>query len=184
MIRNNKERNKGQGDPRLMEMFNEFIGDLHLREIFVSGAKFTWSNKQRCPILIKLDMILATGSWELQYPTYFAWAKARYGSDHTPLILDSGEGGNSRPKYFYFESKWMLTEGFEELLRNRWMNLRQTSEFGTYSLDIWHGCLQGLRKFLRGWNLKLIGQQRATKVQLFKRIGNIDLVAESRLLTM
>lgn len=49
LIRNNKERNQGQGDPRLMELFNDFIGKFHLREIFVSGAKFTWSNKQKEP---------------------------------------------------------------------------------------------------------------------------------------
>ena len=28
LIRNNKERNNGQGDPKLMDMFNSFIGDL------------------------------------------------------------------------------------------------------------------------------------------------------------
>jgi hypothetical protein len=39
LIRNNKERNQGQGDPNLMRLFNNFIGDLHLREIFVSGVK-------------------------------------------------------------------------------------------------------------------------------------------------
>lgn len=33
LIRNNKERNQGQGDPRLMDLFNNFIGDLQLREI-------------------------------------------------------------------------------------------------------------------------------------------------------
>lgn len=39
LIRNNKERNQGQGDPKLMELFNNFIGDLHLREIHVSGGE-------------------------------------------------------------------------------------------------------------------------------------------------
>jgi hypothetical protein len=28
LIRNNNERNQGQGDPRLMTLFNDFIGDL------------------------------------------------------------------------------------------------------------------------------------------------------------
>ena len=64
LIRNNKERNHGAGDPRLMELFNDFIGRFQLREIFCSGNKFTWSNKQRNPTLIKLDRILVTTSWE------------------------------------------------------------------------------------------------------------------------
>jgi hypothetical protein len=45
LIRNNKERNQGQGEPRLMNLFNEFIGSLQLRKIFISGVRFTWSNK-------------------------------------------------------------------------------------------------------------------------------------------
>jgi hypothetical protein len=39
LIRNNKKRNQGQGDPKLMLLFNSFIGDLQLREIFISGVK-------------------------------------------------------------------------------------------------------------------------------------------------
>lgn len=52
-----------------MELFNDFIGNLHLKEIFVSGVRFTWSNKQRKSTLIKLDRILSTSSWEAHYPT-------------------------------------------------------------------------------------------------------------------
>lgn len=40
LIRNNNERNQGQGDPRLMELFNNFIGDLFLREVFVTGQVY------------------------------------------------------------------------------------------------------------------------------------------------
>lgn len=60
LIRNNKERNQGQGEPRLMNLFNNFIGSFQLREIFISGVRFTWSNKQKNPTLVKLDRILAS----------------------------------------------------------------------------------------------------------------------------
>lgn len=84
-----------------MEFFNDFIGNFQLREIFISGMRFTWSNKQKHPTLVKLDRILTTASWDLNYPNCFAWSKARIGSDHTPLILDTGEEGAARPKYFF-----------------------------------------------------------------------------------
>jgi len=51
-------------------------------------------------------------------------------------------------------------------------------------LDIWNGCLQALRKYLRGWHLNLIGTQRENKLCITKRIQEIDLLAESRLLDM
>lgn len=45
LIRNNNERNQGSGDQQLMKLFNDFIGNFQLREIFCSGNRFTWSNK-------------------------------------------------------------------------------------------------------------------------------------------
>ena len=84
MIRSDSDKNTGHGDPKLMELFNNFIGNCLLREIFVSGMRFTWSNKQKIPTLIKLDRILVTVEWELQYTKCFAWAKARLGFDHCP----------------------------------------------------------------------------------------------------
>lgn len=101
LIRNNKERNEGMGDRRLMNLFNGFIGQFQLREISFSGFRFTWSNKQH-PTLVKLDRILASTNWEMFYPTCFAWAKSRIGSDHCPLLLNTGEQGASRPRYFFF----------------------------------------------------------------------------------
>ena len=89
LIRNNKERNHGLGDQRLMNLFNSFIGQFQLRKKFCSGTRFTWSNKQQYPTLIKLDMILVSTNWEMFYPTCFAWAKSRIGSDHSPLFLNT-----------------------------------------------------------------------------------------------
>lgn len=86
-----------------MNLFNDFIGDLQLREIYCSGNRFTWSNKHKCPTLIKLDRILVSTSWEMAHPTYFAWVKARLGSDHCPLVLNTGEPGTARPRYVHFD---------------------------------------------------------------------------------
>lgn len=112
LSRKNNDRNRGQGDPELMELFNTFIGNFQLREIFISGAKFTWGNKQRNPTLFKLDRILVSNSWDLKYPFCFAWSKARIGSDHSPILIDSGEQGAPKTKYFFFEEKWIHHEGY------------------------------------------------------------------------
>lgn len=169
LIRSNKDRNQGQGDPKLMEMFNNFIGSFHLREIFVNGVKYTWSNKQKNPTLIKLDRILATACWDLNYPNSFAWSKARIGSDHSPLIIDTGEQGTSKPKYFYFEEKWIHHEGFHDLFKLKWGKFKDKFVPSAYSLDIWHGCLQSLRQYLRGWSLKIAGEIKEIKKNYSKQ---------------
>lgn len=53
-----------------------------------------------------------------------------------------------------------------------------------YSLNCWQENLQDLRKYLRGWNLKNIGDMKNIKIDLSNRISEIDLIAESRLLSM
>jgi len=60
-----------------MELFNDFIGNFQLRDLFIGGVKYTWSNKQKFPTLVKLDMILATTCWDMKYTNSYAWAKAR-----------------------------------------------------------------------------------------------------------
>lgn len=72
LIRDDKDRNVGHGDPKLMDLFNDFIGNFQLREIHMGGAKYTWSNKQQDPILVKLDRILVSIEWEANYPRCFA----------------------------------------------------------------------------------------------------------------
>jgi hypothetical protein len=107
-----------------MDLFNNFIGRFQLREIFMSGPKFTWSNKQRDPTLIKLDRILVSDSWEANFPTCQAWSKARVGSEHCPLVLNTGETGMARPSNFSFNEPWLLQEGFSELIQNKWQWFR------------------------------------------------------------
>jgi hypothetical protein len=144
LIRSDKDRNQGHGDPKLMEIFNNFIGSFHFREIFISGVKYTWSNKQKNPTLVKLDRILVSASWDLNYSNSFAWSKARIGSDHSPLVLDTGEHGASKPKYFFFEEKWLHHEGFYDLFKSKWGDFKGNFVKSSYSLDVWHGCLQSL----------------------------------------
>jgi endonuclease/exonuclease/phosphatase family metal-dependent hydrolase len=55
------------------------------------------------PTLVRLDRILASSCWDTHYNSCFAWSKARVGSDHSPIILDTGERRDNKTKYFYLE---------------------------------------------------------------------------------
>jgi hypothetical protein len=177
LIRSNKDINRGSGNQNLLDLFNNFIGQFQLREIFISGPRITWSNKQKDPTLIKLDRILVSESWEVKYPTCHAWSKARVGSDHCPIILNTSEHGAARPNYFYFNDQWLLHENFKTMVQNKWNDLNNVYSTQSYSLNNWHGFLQKLRQFLRGWNLNLKREQRAKRELLIKRIQELDLIA-------
>jgi hypothetical protein len=70
------------------------------------------------------------------------------------------------------------------MVKDKWDSRKSRFPQHSYSLDIWHGCLQSLRQHLRGWNLKCIGEQKEIKLGLTKRIEEIDMIAEGRLLSM
>jgi hypothetical protein len=107
--------------------------------------------------------------------------KARIRSDHCPLILNTVEQGDTRPRYFFLDEQWLQKEGFSKMVQDRWSFFKGEQ---SYSLDRWHGCLQSMRKYLRGSNLQLIGDQRKDKNNMARRIQDLDKIAENRLLSI
>jgi hypothetical protein len=45
-------------------LFNAVIDSLDLREIELSGRKFTWANSRRVPTYERLDRVLVSTEWE------------------------------------------------------------------------------------------------------------------------
>jgi hypothetical protein len=88
-----------------------------------SGARFTWTNKQVNPIRSVLDRVFISPSWEAHFPMASLSAETRIGSDHTPLILDSGEGLLRRSNHFFFETSWLALPEFKEVLQGIWSKL-------------------------------------------------------------
>jgi hypothetical protein len=67
------------------------------------------------------------------------------------------------------------------MIQEKWDLLKNDH---AYSLDHWHGCLSFLRRYLRGWNLQLLGDQKKDKIALVNRIQELDTFAETRLLSI
>jgi endonuclease/exonuclease/phosphatase family metal-dependent hydrolase len=57
----------------------------------MSGRKYTWANNLATPTFKKLDRILITTEWEEKFPLSTVQTLIREVSDHTPLLLNSGE---------------------------------------------------------------------------------------------
>ena len=67
IIRNPSEKNNDRYDDRWPFLFNAIIDSLNLREIEMSGRKFTWANSKRIPTYEKLDRVLASTEWEQRF---------------------------------------------------------------------------------------------------------------------
>jgi hypothetical protein len=75
--------------------------------------------------------------WESKYPLCFAWSKTRLGSDHWPILLDSGEGSARKNMYFFFERQRILELDFMEVFSQAWKEAAMGGAGNSYSVDIW-----------------------------------------------
>jgi endonuclease/exonuclease/phosphatase family metal-dependent hydrolase len=108
LIRGSADKSNRNFDWTQVRLFNDSIARMDLGEIRRTGAHFTWSNKQANLVRSVLDRVLVSASWEGRFPLVSLCAEMRIGSDHTPLILDSGDEIPSRPSRFIFENGWLL----------------------------------------------------------------------------
>jgi hypothetical protein len=104
LIRGTQDKNNSNINWPLVNAFNDSIARLVLREVARSGARFTWSNRQRAPVRCVLDRALVSPEWETQFPVSSLRASTSLGSDHTPLVLESGSAPPSRSSRFFFET--------------------------------------------------------------------------------
>lgn len=128
-------------------VFNAIIEHAGLRDIPISGRQFTWANNMPDPTYEKLDRVLVCPDWEDKYPMTMVIALEREISDHTPLLLDSGEHRNA-PPIFRFENAWMHMEGFKEFVEKNW-EVRCNGS----SMDTWQKRLRNIRQKIKGWVL-------------------------------
>lgn len=70
----------------------------------------------------------------------------RVGSDHIPILLNSGEGDSVKNMRFFFEKKWLCQENFRDLLKNKWFEINRNASNNIYSLGKWNGCIASLRR--------------------------------------
>lgn len=54
------------------------------------------------------------------FPAVQLKALPRVGSDHTPLVLDTGALQPPKDKQFRFEKWWLEVDSFEELVKKNW----------------------------------------------------------------
>lgn len=123
IIRIPGEKSNGRFEGRWPFLFNAIIDALDLREIEMSGRKFTWANSRDVPTFERLDRVLASKEWEHKFPLVTVEALSREISDHTPLFICTSDRiqVKSQP-LFKFELSWFLHEGFFDIVKETWIS--------------------------------------------------------------
>jgi hypothetical protein len=106
-------------------------------------------------------------------------AETRIGSDHTPLILDSGEGLLRRSNRFFFATSWLALPEFKEVLQGIWIKLLIAPGRRQDTIDSWHIRSARLRQYLKGWGANKGKLERKTKAKILSQIQSLDGQADA-----
>jgi hypothetical protein len=86
--------------------------------------------------------------WEQKFPLSIVVGLTRDISNHTPLLLDTGQSSSCNyHNVFKFELGWLLRDGFADMVRNIWTN----EDKGSNAMERWQAKIRRLRQHLRGW---------------------------------
>ena len=120
LVRDSREKSSGHVNQLWVNMFNDWANKFGLIELKNSGRLYTWSDNQAIAVMATLDRILVSPCWEQMYPASQVRTLARVGSDHTPLVLDTGALVIPKVKQYRFEKWWLQVDGFREVVQKAW----------------------------------------------------------------
>jgi hypothetical protein len=162
------------------DLFNAIIDGLELREHKLFNRKFAWANSREVPTYEMLYRILVSTQWETKFPLSTVQALNMIFSDHTLLLIDTGNDTHGCKKPLSkFELGWLLRDGFYELVVDVWN--KQTK--GDTPLKRWQHKIQRVRQFLRGWVRNRSGNYKKEKTNLIKKAEELDIKVETQVLS-
>jgi hypothetical protein len=146
------DKNNSNINRAMMGRFRKLVEDLSLKEVPLYGRKYTWSNQQDSPVLVKLDRVLCSVEWEDIFPNVLQSA-ASEGSDHCPLLLGIRDNKMGKRR-FCFEAFWSNLEGFQDAVQEVWESVAAVNcPFMTLNLK-----LKATARKLQSWSGKHVGR--------------------------
>uniref|UniRef100_A0A453L078 Endonuclease/exonuclease/phosphatase domain-containing protein n=1 Tax=Aegilops tauschii subsp. strangulata TaxID=200361 RepID=A0A453L078_AEGTS len=83
-----QDKNNDVINRRMIARFRNKANQLEVKEMYLNGRKFTWSNERQRPTMEKIDHVFTTNCWDDAYPAALLTAMGSAVSDHCPLLLD------------------------------------------------------------------------------------------------
>lgn len=151
LYRSAEDRNKPGGNAGEIQMFNELIMDLDLVEILFSGQRYTWSNMQLDPLLVKLNWVFSSTTWNLTFPATNIQHLSRPISDHIPFVINIGTK-IPRAATFRFENYWVEHEDFLKVVELHWSNAPYYANLATTLSQKMKQVRFGLKKWSKGFS--------------------------------
>ena len=116
LVRNAEDKSSGSINHKWSDNFNAWIEIWSLLEIKLASRKFTWSNTQVDIIMSTIDRLFCNTELEKKFPLASCNALPRCGSDHVPIIWESGVEQTIKSSSYKMEKWWLIREDFSKLI--------------------------------------------------------------------
>lgn len=178
MILRASEKNNTNINRTMMSKFRSFVDDHELKEIYMHGRIYTWSNERDAPTLTKIDRVLVSVDWEIAYPDHLLQALSSGVSDHAPLHLSTNVHFYHKRR-FRFEVYWTKLDGFDDAVKEAWV----CDDAIVDPFKRLDALFRNTAIFLQAW-----GQRKTGNIKLLMAVANwiifrFDQVQERRLLS-
>jgi hypothetical protein len=87
LICNDSDKSLGNLDRTMMHRFRKALNHMDVKEIQLTGRKFTGTNRHNNPIMSRIDRAYCFVPWEQWYQKPILQALSSSSSDHCPLLL-------------------------------------------------------------------------------------------------
>ncbi|GAA0164698.1 hypothetical protein LIER_20271 [Lithospermum erythrorhizon] len=93
-----------------------------LLDLGYSGSPLTWGNRRAASacIKIRLDRVLCTASWCLNFHNASVSHLPLVRADHCTVLLDTEAGKVRAKRRFVFDKRWVGKDGCEGVIREAW----------------------------------------------------------------
>uniref|UniRef100_J3L5S3 Reverse transcriptase domain-containing protein n=1 Tax=Oryza brachyantha TaxID=4533 RepID=J3L5S3_ORYBR len=177
MIASAADKNNNRINRRQMAAFRNRINQLEVKELYLFGRRYTWSNEQERPTQVKLDKVLVSMDWEEAFPEAHLQALSSSASDHCPLLLTCGAATPRRCK-FKFENFWVKLDGFSQAVQEYWSREVSIDDAFT-ALYI---KMARLARTLKKWGQRRLGEIKLQLQVAHEIIYHLDVAQDCRVL--
>lgn len=172
------DKNNSRINRRCLTAFRGFINDLQLRDLYLQGRRYTWSNEQRQATMVRLDRVLFNEEWDAQFPGCLLQALSSEMSDHCPLLL-SCDAGFQHHRRFRFENHWVKLDGYKEVVAHTWNSVPNRRD----SLSTIAVKLRATARALRRWSSRFHSDLALRAAITSTLIMLLDRAMDNRVLT-
>jgi hypothetical protein len=173
-----EEKSNDRLDRFMMARFRQFVHEHEVKDLYLHGRRFTWSNEREAPTLTRIDRAIVSLEWDLMHPDSFLQALSSSVSDHAPIHLSLSAAFKPKRR-FKFEAFWLNLEGFEEALKEAWVcDPSIVDPFRR--LD---ALFRSTAEFFQAWSEKKVGNIKLKLAMANTLILRLDVAQESRALS-